>query len=403
MRALETVAVGMSVSATCGVRAHAGLLAQELSREDVTCSLHWLARSEGSLPAARSEVLAWTRELAVALDSAKLDAILLHYSVFAWSYRGLPLFVHPLLSVARRSGIPVIAVMHELVYPWTIGGWRGKVWALSQRALLIDVMQASSAVLATADFRIDWLASRRWLPKRPAALAPVFSNLPAPTIEHGSQGLQDSQDSQDSQGLQGPRRSQRPQRRRGVVGLFGYSYEGAAVSLVLDALRLLAEQGVEAQLVLLGAPGRPSPAAQAWLALARERGVERSLSFSGSLPAQELSNALAECDVLLFVGAHGPSSRKGTLAGSLVSGRPVVALDGPRRWSELTQAEAVCVVKPTATALAEGIRALLADADLREALGARGRAFAQEQMGVRRSAKAARTLLDQIVAQPTPP
>jgi len=367
----------MSVSATCGVRAHAGLLAQELSREDVSCSTCWLSRSDDSLPAARAQVSAWTRELAGELERGRPDAILLHYSVFAYSYRGLPFFVHPTLSVARRSRIPVIAVMHELVYPWTIGGWRGKAWALSQRALLIDVMQASAAVVATADFRLDWLASRRWLPRRPAALAPVFSNLPAPTVER------------------------RTERHGGVVGLFGYSYEGAAVSLVLDALRLLGEQGVDAQLVLLGAPGRSSPAAERWLSLARERGVARALSFSGSLPAQELSNALAECDVLLFVGAHGPSSRKGTLAGSLASGRPLVALDGPRRWSELMQAEAACVVEPTAEALADAIHALFADEGLREALGARGRAFAEERMGVGRTAKAVRGLLDQVVAPTT--
>jgi glycosyltransferase involved in cell wall biosynthesis len=377
VRSLSTVAVGMSVSATCGVRAHAGLLAQELSREDVSCSLCWLSRGDDSLPAARAQVRAWTRELAGELSCDRPAAILLHYSVFAYSYRGLPCFVHAPLSVARRARIPVIAVMHELVYPWTIGGWRGKVWALSQRALLIDVMQASAAVVATADFRLAWLASRRWLPRRPAALAPVFSNLPAPTV------------------------ARRSQRRGGVIGLFGYSYEGAAVSLVLDALRLLGEQGVDAQLVLLGAPGRPSPAADSWLLQARARGVERALSFSGSLPAQELSNALADCDVLLFVGAHGPSSRKGTLAASLASGRPVVALDGPRRWAELTVAEAACVVEPTADALADAIHALLADEGLRDALGERGRAFAEDSMGVERSASVVRELLDRVVAQPT--
>jgi 3-deoxy-D-manno-octulosonic-acid transferase len=79
----------------------------------------------------------------------------------------------------------------------------------------------------------------------------------------------------------------------------------------------------------------------------------------------------------------------------------VVALDGPRRWPELTQAEAVSVVQQSAAALAAGIRELLADEGAREALGARGRAFAQEQMGVARTAKAVRMLLDEIVAQPS--
>lgn len=372
-RALRTAAVGMSVIPTCGVRAHAGVLAEALAGEDVSCSLQWLSRSEQSLRAAHSDVRAWTHRLAGELDDADLDAVLLHYSVFAYSYRGVPFFVHPTLSALRRARVPVIAVMHELVYPWTIGGARGKLWALTQRALLIDVMQASAAVLATADFRVQWLASRRWLPHRPAAFAPVFSNLPAPT----------------------PR--PRPERPGAVLGLFGYAYEGAASELVLDALRLLLDRGVEVELRLLGAPGRSSPAAAAWLAAARMRGIVDALSFSGTLSAQDLSDALADCDALLFVGAGGPSSRKGTLAGSLASGRPVVALDGPRRWSELLEADAVLVAAPTCQALADALAGLLDDEGSREALGARGRAFAEQQMGVARSAVAARALLDDVV------
>ena len=39
-------AVGVSTSTTCGVRDHATLLAEALSRENVSCSVHWLYRSE---------------------------------------------------------------------------------------------------------------------------------------------------------------------------------------------------------------------------------------------------------------------------------------------------------------------------------------------------------------------
>jgi glycosyltransferase involved in cell wall biosynthesis len=370
---LRLAVVGMSVRATCGVRDHATLLADGLASEHLSPSLHWLTRRETSLRAARSEVSAWTRGLAHELEANPPDAVLLHYSVFSYSHRGLPVFVHPTLGALRTSRIPLVAMMHELAYPWRYSGWRGDLWALSQRALLIDVMRACRAAIVTADARVEWLESRPWLPTRRIDVAPVFSNLPAP--EQTSPG----------------------ERSKQVIGLFGYSYEGAALSLVLDAVGLLRSRGVDVRLTLLGAPGRSSPAGEAWLVAAGSRGLDSVLSFSEALPAQALSNALAACDVLLFGDAAGPSSRKGSLAASLASGRPVVALDGRNRWGKLIEAEAACVVRPTSAALAEAIAALLADADMREALGARGRSFAAREMGLERSVEVLMSLLGEIL------
>jgi glycosyltransferase involved in cell wall biosynthesis len=248
------------------------------------------------------------------------------------------------------------------------------VWASSQRAVLFDVMRSSSAVVVTAAFRAEWLTSRSWLPQRRVLVAPVFSNLPP------------------------PRAGASPERGSHVIGLFGYAYEGAAVFLVLDAVRLLQDRGVEVQLSLLGAPGRSSAAAEEWLKAARTRGVADALSFSGTLAAQELSDSLAACDVLLSAEPTGPTSRKTTLAASLASGRAVVALDGPLRWSELIRSQAALVVPPTATALADAIAGLLEDEGRRETLGARGKAFAQRMMGVERSAEAVARLLEDVVS-----
>jgi glycosyltransferase involved in cell wall biosynthesis len=373
-QALSAAVVGVSESRTCGVRDHAVLLAEALSHERVSCSLHWLSRSERSLRGARSEFAGWTRALATELDRARPDAIILHYSVFSYSYRGFPLFVRPTLAALRHSGIPVVSVLHELAYPWGRAGLHGQAWALTQRALLVSVMRASAAVLVTAPFRAEWLGSRAWLPRRPIAMAPVFSNLPAPAPSDAPAG-----------------------RDGHVIGLFGYAYEGAAVSLVLDAVRLLRERGLGARLELLGAPGRDSPAAAAWLAGARARGIEQALSFSGVLSAAALSDALSACDVLLHPEPSGPTSRKGTLAGSLASGTAVVAIDGPRRWAELVDREAALVVAPTASALAEAIAALLEDERRRERLGASGAAFARGPMGVERTARAVVELLGPLL------
>ncbi len=404
--ALRVAVVGISAGPTCGARDHALLLAEGLSGEQVSCSLHWLQRREESVRGGGAEIRAWGQTLAGELAGERPDAILLHYSVFAYSHRGLPLFVAPTLALLRRSGIPVVTVLHEFVYPWRHGGLRGKVWAITQRALLIDVMRSSTAVLLTTDFRARWLELRPWIPRRPTAVAPVFSNLPAAAV--GSSPA--SSDPPTALPGSRPIPSHPPpafaeplgQRTQPVLGLFGYSYQGAALSLVLDAIAQLTEQGVAPRLVLLGAPGRTSAVAGTWVREARTRGIERVLEFSDTLPAQDLSNALAACDLLLFVDAAGPSSRKGTLAASLASGRPVLAIDGPRRWLELVWAEAAAVVEPTASALADAMQALLDDDAAREALGARGRAFAEERMGVTRTAEAVRGLLDRVVGVDAP-
>jgi glycosyltransferase involved in cell wall biosynthesis len=371
-RAPRIAVLGVSVGRTCGVRDHATLLAEALERDGLQCSSHWLWRSAGSLRAARSEMRRWNSELEGELRERKADVVLLHYSVFSYSFRGVPLFVHPTLSCLRGTRIPIVSVMHEFAYPWMYGGWRGAVWAVTQRAVLIDVMRASAGVLVTDDSRASWLRSRPWLARRPVEMAPVFSNLPAPEP------------------------APRPVRTSPLIGLFGFSYQGAAVALVLDALVILAERGQQAQLALLGAAGRSSPAGRAWLHAAASRGLQEQLSFSGALPAQELSNTLAACDVLLGADTAGPSSRKGTLAASLASGSPVIAIDGPRAWSALSECAAAEVVPPTAEALADAVSALLADERSREELGARGRAFAERQMGVSRTVSAVRSLLGQL-------
>jgi glycosyltransferase involved in cell wall biosynthesis len=353
--------IGISIDEPCGVRDHAGLLADALAAEGISCSLHWLSRSDGSIGAARAEARKWVEMVTDELERDRPDAILLHYSVFAFSHRGVPVFSGPLLAALRRLRLPLVSFMHEYAYPWRLGGLRGKVWAVTQRAALVNVVRASATVVVSGDTRADWLRGRVWLPHRPTLVAPVFSNLPSATD-----------------------RSPAPGEVR--LGLFGYGHEGVAATTVLDALRLLHDRGSELELVLLGAPGRASAAGARWAGAAARRGIPGALSFSGRLPAQELSNALAGCDVLLFAENGGPTSRKTTLAASLASGRPVVALDGPNSWPELLRAEATLLVEPDARSLAKALTSLLEDRGARERQGQRGRAFAEREMSLAHSA-----------------
>ena len=362
--------LGISTTEICGVRDHATLLAEELRRRGTACEMRWLQRRASGWRQERAEVAAYARELRTALAAERPDVAILHYSVFSFSHRGLPLYVRVPAAALRAAGVPVVTVVHEAVYPWTIGGPRGKVWALSQRAALVEVVRSSSALLLTADFRADWFASRPWLPRRPIAVAPVYSNLPPP-----SPGARDAAEAD-------------------TIGLFGFSYEGADSATVLDALADLRRgRRPQARLRLLGAPGPDSPAARSWSEQARARGVDQAISFSGMLAPQQLSDVLARCAVLLFAGAGGPSSRKGSLAGSLASGSPVVALDGPRTWRELRDGETIRIVSRNAVALAGALAELLDDEATREAIGARGRRFAEHEMGVGRTVEALEQLL----------
>jgi glycosyltransferase involved in cell wall biosynthesis len=358
------------------VRDHAFLLAQALDRENVSCSMHWHSSTGSSLAARSRESRHWTRTLEAELGDGRFDAILLHYSVFSYSYRGVPLFVHPSVASLRgAAGAPIVTIMHEIAYPWRLGGMRGTLWAASQRAALIELVRASSALVVTADFRAEWLRSRRWLPARPVAVAPVFSNLPRSSVRPDGHPAEPT------------------------AGIFGYALDPATVSLVLDALRRLRDRGIPLRLLLLGAPGLGSPPAAMWAGEAESRGLRDALSISGVLAAQDLSDALAASDVLLFADRTGPVSRKGTLAGSLASGRPLVVLEGQREWPQLSEAQATAVVPRASASLAEVLEDLLRDQGARDALGARGRTFAEHEMGVARSAEIVRGCLDGLTGR----
>jgi glycosyltransferase involved in cell wall biosynthesis len=353
--------VGMSSTPTCGARDHAGLLTEGLERDGLSCSRHWLERRGLGLRSSLAQARAWASELDGQIADARAEAIVLHYSAFAYAHRGVPLLAVPTVAALRRTGLPVLAVLHEFAFSWKREGPRGKVWAASQRAALLDLVLASRALLVTTDDRVEWLASRRWLPGRPIDFAPVFSNLPVP---------------------RGPLAEERP---RPLIGMFGYPDNRDAAELVLGALGRLAEAGSEVELRLLGAPGPRSGTGETWLAAARARGLAERLTFSGVLDGQALSDALASCELLLFADPPGPTSRKGTLAGSLASGRPLIALDGPMSWNELVDSEAARILERDPDRLADSIAELLSDEPGREALGARGRAFADTAMGLART------------------
>lgn len=198
-----------------------------------------------------------------------------------------------------------------------------------------------------------------------------------------------------------PRVRPRSDSRSAILGMFEYSHEHVASGLVLDAVGLLKQRRLRVTLRLLGGPDRSSAPAEALLAAAADRGLEHTVDFSGILSAQDPSDALASCTILLFAHTVGPVSLNGTLAASFACGVPLVAIDGPDCWPKLRQSEATRVVVPTSHALAESIQSLLADEQLRDQLGMRGRLLAEREMSIARTANMVTDLLDNLRVRAT--
>ncbi len=187
---LRLAVLGISEPGPCGMRDHGRILTAELEREGISCEVHWLERTDTTLTGALREAREWAGALPPRIAGA--DAVLLHYSWAAAAYRGLPLLEPLLARLLRRTALPVVAIMHELVFPFGRNGARGTAWALGSRAALAEIAAASDAFLVTTEDRRDWLAGRRWLARRPVAFAPVFSNLPAANRSGGRDRADDS-------------------------------------------------------------------------------------------------------------------------------------------------------------------------------------------------------------------
>jgi glycosyltransferase involved in cell wall biosynthesis len=352
---LRILSVGVSTTAVCGVRDYATVLAAAGAAE--TDIVWWQRRRPESVPATLEEMRAWFADIDAQLARRRHHAILWHYSVFVHGWRGVPLLAPLIARRLSRSGVPVVGVLHEFALPFGRGGWRAGVWATTQRSVLPLVMRRLAAAVVTTEDRLDWLQSRRWLPRRSLSFAPVFSTLP-PAVGGVS----------------------RPDERALSVGVLGYGDGEFLAGEVTSAVSLLRARGIDAELVLVGGPGSASGAAERWRRAATAAGCAGALRFTGVVDPARLAAAIAGLDVVVFGDPAGPTSRKTTLAAALALGRPVIAVDGPQRWRPLVRDGAVVLAEPTAEGLAGELARLARDDQARMALGERAARFHRRYM-----------------------
>lgn len=342
--------VGISTSAVCGVRDSAVVLGDALASHGIEAPLLWCRISGTELRADTAAVGVWLDRLRHELATTKPDAVLLHYSAFAFGWHGLPVFAPVVARELRRAEVAVLALFHELAYPFGRRGLAGTAQAVSQRAVLPSVLASCDAAVVTTESRRRWLGDSRWLPRRPVAFLPVPSNLP-PAFGAGDNGS------------------------RLVVAVVGYAWPSTSVGLVAEAVSLLRRHRNDVVLLLLGAPGDGGAAAAMWRRELDRRGCSGILAFTGVLSRERLADALARGDLIVFPDRAGPESRRGTLAAALAAGKTVLAIDGPETWPELAAEEAVVLVPPDAKAVGKELIRYADDARLRMEQGARASAF----------------------------
>lgn len=345
--------VGISTTPVCGVRDYARVLERAFQRGGGTdVSLLWCdTDASANMRASLRQARDWLSRVRREIEETPPHAIILHYSVFAYGPRGLPVLAPLVARGLAATGIPVLGLLHEFAYPFGRRGCRGTGQALSHRAVLPTVVRHCDALAVTTERRAFWLATRPWLPRRPIVYVPVFSNLPLA----GTEAI--------------------PAKDFLSIGVFGFSGPGVDIELVADAVAILSARGRKFQLVLIGAPGPNGTAAKCWQQALDDRGSVSVLRFTGVQASYDLAQELAKVDVLLFPDRSGPDSRRTTLAAGLAQGRAVLAVDGPERWERAVSERAIIIAPHNSQAFAAELERLLDDRALRESQGARAAEF----------------------------
>lgn len=151
-------------------------------------------------------------------------------------------------------------------------------------------------------------------------------------------------------------------------------YQG--IDLLLTAFGQLAPEHPDARLVVVG--GTPERINHYTEKAESSQGNGR-VHFLGPRPLDRLGSILAAADVLVSPRLQGVNTPM-KIYSYLESGRPVVATR-LRTHTQVLNEDVACLVDPDPESLAAGLARLLADPQLRQGLGTRGREFVRAEFG----------------------
>lgn len=375
---MRILSIGLVHTGPCGVRDHGALLSQELRSDGDEVEEVWVTNDGKSFP---DTWRATWKLLRAALTHRTSDAAIWHYSVFAYSFRGIPMPGVLAGMLLRLRGVPVVATLHEMTLPLGTRG-RGRIQAICQHLVLPLVLGGSREIVVTTEGRAAWLQSTFCISDSRIHVIPVFSNFDTSTT---------SEDFAVAASFPGTHPK---------IGVPGWGSSPGLESILLRAATQpeLVDRNLTIQ--LLGAPGPGSAEARRWLSAATTAGIGGRLQFTGVLTPERFNDHLRQCQVVAILFGDGPSSRHTMLAAALSNGCAIVALDGSDTWSALTSAGAVTIASPTPADLAAKIAYLFDNFAHRRLLGDRALKLYKERMAPSIAARSFRAILDRFNSQP---
>jgi glycosyltransferase involved in cell wall biosynthesis len=297
----------------------------------------------------------WTRGWFAALQWLWLQSrewrgrwVLVQYTAFAWSRRGFPVGLLPVLWILRHHGNRSVVVFHDPA-PSSGNRWIDRLRRRIQLRVLRGSYRWSEHSVSTVP-----LEKVAWLPPSPkkATFVPVGANF------SGAFGASDAV---------GTRRDL--PKTVAIFGVTGGARTPPEVEAIAYTILHVAKCMPRLRLLVMG---RHADDAEAQLRTALA-GSSIDLEIHGILPAEILKRKLREADVLLFVRG-GISSRRGSAIAGIVCGLPVIAYSCHETAPPVTDAGVVLVPEGDRDALADALERVLGDDVLRAELSRRSAA-----------------------------
>jgi glycosyltransferase involved in cell wall biosynthesis len=272
----------------------------------------------------------------------------------------------PWFSRIRR--VPVITHFHEVCVPWSVHPLHF-LQALVHRIQAV-VMTAGSRGVVFANRRVAEIM-KPWvrLLRRPCEVLPSGPTIPIVEVP-------------------GPRlaqvRSVWAHSGEALVVVYGLASRGKRYDLALRALAKLRAGGSPVRLLMLGdQEAGDARYCQEVREETRRMGLEAAVTWSGPLPAAEITEILASANCMWNLQSGGLTARNATAACAFAVGLPVVAFGGRLLDSCFRDGENVILAPADAEAFAAATQRLLSSPEVAAQLRRNGRALYEQSFSWR--------------------
>ena len=316
-------------------------------------------------------VRCWT-QIAKVVREHDLDILNVQYEPAAYSMRVGVNFL-PSGFVRRMVKRPIVTTFHDLLVPYLFpkaGFLRWKVVEyLARRSDAVIVTNEEDRAKLSNLQHLHRTATLALTRKRQGVQVSPISNLHlipiGSNIDPARAGAIDRVTERAKRGIQS---------HEHLIGYFGFLNLSKGGEVLLQALKLLVDEGLPVQLMLIGGrAGSSDPTNVGYAAqvdrLIESLGLQTHVLATGYLDPSDVSRAFLACDVCALPYFEGASLRRGSLMAAIAHGGATIATTPAFPIPGLSQDRSALFVPPNdPLALAATLRQVLTDSGLRARL-----------------------------------